>query len=277
MKQRIKLRRKGLFFIVVLLLCGLNTSKASSQDWDHEYVPFVEEGKVWYCVLVDNILFNEDDPEPVWDCIFTMRGDSVIGEQNYKKVYCEFEKHYGDKKQHYYCAVREESYRVFFVEQDEKDEKLLYDFNSPQENLFFSRRDNQYERSYGEHMFSRPKGLYVFDIYQIIEDDEIPKRKFVNSWVEGVGADGNPFEFAIDFYCNEPTLGDIIYVSSCKIDNQYVYEEWWRGIPDISLQIGVTPFAKSTSHNIHYDLQGRPVKGAAKRGVYVKEGRKVIK
>lgn len=45
MKQRNKLRRINVISIAMLLLCGLNTNKATAQEWDHEYVPFVEEGK----------------------------------------------------------------------------------------------------------------------------------------------------------------------------------------------------------------------------------------
>lgn len=272
MKRNSKLRRMDVFSIAVLLICCLNTNKASAQEWDHEYVPFVEEGKVWNCVLVDNVLFEEPD----YDCVFTMRGDTVIGERSYKKVFCKFEKHYRDKEQHYYCAVREDSYRVFFIGQDEKDEKLLYDFNSPQEKLILSRRDNLYERSTGEHMFLRPKGLFTFDIYGIIEIDEVQKRENVGLWIEGVGSYGNPFEFAPEFYCKEPTLGDIMYVTSCEKDNEFIFEEWWMDTNYNPLTQRITTI-KSTSHNIYYDLQGHPVKGMPKRGVYVKDGRKIVK
>ena len=265
MKQRIKLRRKGLFFIVVLLLCGLNTSKASSQDWDHEYVPFVEEGKV--------ILFNEDDPEPVWDCIFTMRGDSVIGEQNYKKVYCEFEKYYGDKEQHYYCAVREDSYRVFSIEQNEKDEKLLCDFSSPLEKLILYRGDFQYGRSQGMHILES-KGLFMFSLMGVIDGEVSDIYGLGTAWVEGVGNLGNPF--ALEFWHDEPKLGSLIYVYSCIKDDEIIFEEWWTETCDNPLTQVITT-TKSTSHNIYYDLQGRSVKSTLKHGIYVKEGRKVIK
>lgn len=272
MKRNSKLRRMDVFSIAVLLICCLNTNKSSAQEWDHEYVPFVEEGKVWNCVLVDNVLFEEPD----YDCVFTMRGDTVIGERSYKKVFCKFEKHYRDKEQHYYCAVREDSYRVFFIGQDEKDEKLLYDFNSPQEKLTLSRRDNQYERSTGEHMFLRPKGLFTFDIYRIIEIDEVPKRENVGLWIEGVGSYGNPFEFAPEFYCKEPTLGDIMYVTLCKKDDEFIFEEWWMDSNDNPLKQGITTI-KFTSQKILFDLQGRAVKGTPKHGVYIKDGRKIIR
>ena len=47
------MRRFDLFgfaacIIVAFALCGLGTSKAMAQE-RREYVPFVEEGKTWYC------------------------------------------------------------------------------------------------------------------------------------------------------------------------------------------------------------------------------------
>jgi len=275
MKQRIKLQRKGLFFIVVLLLCGLNTSKASAQEWDHEYVPFVGEGKVWNCLLADNDdYYNED--EPAYDCIFTMHGDTVIGERNYKKVYCEFEKHYGDKEQHYYCAVREESYKVFFFEQDGTGENLLCDFSSSQDSLIFSRGNNQYERSSEKHMYGNPKGPYMFYLIKKIKDSEKSDScAYATVWAEGVGNLGNPFSLELNY--DEPKLGSQIYVYSCMKDDKIIFENSWLDFPVLPLQIGTTPYTKPTSHNIHYDLQGRPVKATPKHGIYIKDGRKVMR
>lgn len=271
MKQRIKLRRKGLFFIVVLILCGLNTDKVYAQEWDYEYVPFVEEGKIWNCVLADNIFFEEE--ASAYDCIFTMRGDSVIGKQNYKKVYCEFEKYYGDKKQHYYCAVREESYRVFFVEQNEKDEKLLCDFSSPLEKLILYRGDFQYGRSQGMHILES-KGLFMFSLMGVIDGEVSDIYGLGTAWVEGVGNLGNPF--ALEFWHDEPKLGSLIYVYSCIKDDEIIFEEWWTETCDNPLTQVITT-TKSTSHNIYYDLQGRSVKSTLKHGIYVKDGRKVVR
>ena len=45
------------------------------QEWnhDHEYVPFVEEGKVWNCCSVS----PETDIYETIDCIFTVSGDTL--------------------------------------------------------------------------------------------------------------------------------------------------------------------------------------------------------
>lgn len=51
-----------------------------AQEWnhDHEYVPFVEEGKVWNCSSIS----PETATVESIDCIFTMSGDTLIGKQS---------------------------------------------------------------------------------------------------------------------------------------------------------------------------------------------------
>ena len=120
--------------IVALILSGLGTTNVMAQEGRSEYVPFVEEGKAWYCGYFhsyDNIfpVTPEDLEGEGIDCIFTMRGDTQISRKDYKKVYCQYKEYYGDEEQHYYCAVREENYRVFIIENGTTEEKLLYDFS----------------------------------------------------------------------------------------------------------------------------------------------------
>ena len=81
---------------------------------EHEYIPFVEEGKVWYCGYNHpGVTFHataEDPSAKGIDCIFTMQGDTEINGKTYKKVYCQFKEYYGDENQHYYCAVSKGMY-----------------------------------------------------------------------------------------------------------------------------------------------------------------------
>ena len=119
--------------LVSFALFCIGTSKAIAQE-EREYVPFVEEGKVWYCghthSMDEHFPHSLEDPCG-WgiDCIFTMSGDTLINGQEYKKVYCQYGDYYGDEEQHYYCAVREEGYQVFIIEEEAKDEKTIYNFD----------------------------------------------------------------------------------------------------------------------------------------------------
>ena len=48
MRNHFEFYRCNVRVIVILAFCSLSISKAMAQK-EREYVPFVEEGKVWYC------------------------------------------------------------------------------------------------------------------------------------------------------------------------------------------------------------------------------------
>ena len=103
---------RSMAILTAILLGNMSTN---AQEPDDEYIPFVEEGKTWYCGYNHPGVTTPPTPESpfgkVIDCIFTMSGDTEINGKTYKKVYCQFKEYYGDEEQHYYCAVREEGYR----------------------------------------------------------------------------------------------------------------------------------------------------------------------
>ena len=106
--------------MAILTAIFLGSMSTNAQEPDDEYIPFVEEGKVWTC---------KDD----WgiygtligyDVFFTMSGDTEINGKTYKKVFLQFPDYFGDEEQHYYCAVREEGCRVFLVEPEAEEKSF---------------------------------------------------------------------------------------------------------------------------------------------------------
>ena len=195
------------------------------QEWnhDHEYVPFVEEGKVWNCCSVS----PETDIYETIDCIFTMSGDTLIGEKNYKKVFCQHEKYYGDNEQHYYCAVREEAYRVFAVEAETNVEKPLYDFSQPQEMLLLSYDDHEFARMSGTRLMYWPSKQLIFMLYGT-SGAEIDYYYGYGDWVEGVGLfSGNPFAGGLNSNKADSLFGYPIVLISCMKDEKcYFLIDW---------------------------------------------------
>ena len=47
--KRTLLQRRVALAIAVLAALSLGATRVLAQEWYTEYVPFVEEGKVWYC------------------------------------------------------------------------------------------------------------------------------------------------------------------------------------------------------------------------------------
>ena len=257
-----------LFAFMVLPMWFLGINEAWSQEWDHEYVPFVEEGKVWNCKSTGFEIYKK---QPI-DCVFTMRGDTLIGGKNYKKVLCEYEKFYGDKLQHYYCAVREEAYQVFFVEGDSATEELLYDFSSPKETLIMYYADSLIARTDGYHLVFCPSKQYLYDLCLVV-NGEVKRPYLYGSWIEGAGAyDSNPFAIILNVKTSQNKL-DIIVDSCIKDDKCYFHNDWLLATTAISNKT----IEEQSFNNGIYDLQGRPIQGSPKHGVYIQNGKKVMR
>lgn len=120
MKNHFEIFGCGARIMMLFVFCSLGISNALAQE-EREYLPFVEEGKVWYCSYSSFGPITTEHPEGEGiDCAFSMCGDTLVNGREYKKVYCQFGEYYGDKEQHYYCAVREENYQVFIIEEEEQ-------------------------------------------------------------------------------------------------------------------------------------------------------------
>ena len=210
------------------------------------------------------------------DCIFTMTGDTLIAEKMYKKVYLLFGEYYGDNEQHYYCAVREESCRVFVVENEVKDEKMIYDFSHPDEVIKFIFNERQLTRGHAVDddnpwLLSGQLQYYLFDHY---EDGQ---KNIVGYWIDGVGNYiGNPF--ALEFYPGNVQLGKWIRVTACMKDKILYYTWDWMSVPVEPTAIGSEPLANSEVNDEHiYDLQGHRLTTEPKHGVYIKGGKLWVK
>lgn len=278
--KRTLLQRRVALAIAMFAVFSLGATKALAQEWYTEYVPFVEEGKVWYCGygLGDGTISPEDPQGYGIACIFTMSGDTLIGGESYKKVACQYEDFYGDKEQHYYCAVREESYRVFLIEAGEKDEKLLYDFSDPGETLVMTYNDDRFARVPLGHPYFCPTRQVEFVLCEL-SGDEVLRSNILGLWMEGVGAlQINPFACEL-FNNDKPKLGQWIRVETCMKDGEYRFQFDWLSTPtsiDDEMPISIIP-------NHVFDVQGRQLpdsersNGRMPKGIYIRDGRKVIR
>ena len=254
---------KEIKITALLVFFFFGNVKAMAQEWDHEYIPFVEDGKIWNCcahtpeVGVDEI-----------NCIFTMKGDTLIDENHYKKVFCQFKEYYGDDKQHYYCAVREESYRVFIIAAETNMEKLLYDFSHPQESLILSYDDYKFARGIGYHNKYIPTRQMSFWLYST--KDGMNYDHQLDNWIEGVGfINVNPFTCKL--ICDKPSLGYPIEVISCVNEGDYFFYIYW--FEDHS---AIKNTLKSVTNALIYDLQGRRLSGQPTKGIYIQNGTKIV-
>ena len=277
------------FFTRIFLtsvFCILGTLNSVAQEVEREYVPFVEEGKVWYCGHTHSMYEYEHFPHSLedpcgWgiDCIFTMSGDTLINGLEYKKVYCQYGDYYGDEEQHYYCAVREEGYQVFIIEEEAKDEKIIYDFSRPEEFLTLTYNDYRFARTDGEHLYEFLPGQLWYMVCKFTESGEVDYSNDIGGWIDGVGNLGtNPFAFELPFApLGVPKLGKKIGLRSCMKDSKYIYNPLWMAMPTDPSIVDSKHIDNSPNSSHIYDLQGRSVTGTTQRGIYIQNGKKYVK
>ena len=271
--------------IMALIFCSQGLSMAIAQEEEREYVPFVEEGKVWYCGHAhskdDHFPRSPEDPEGLGiDCIFTMSGDTLINGREYKKVYCQFMEYYGDESQHYYCAVREENYQVFIIEEETIEEKLIYDFSRPNEIITMTYNDYQFVRTEGERSFQDLlPGQLGYLICKFTENGEIDYSHGPSYWIDGVGDGGNnPFAFEPSFIATYSgyKFGVRIGTITCMKDGEYIYNLSWMVLPSEDSIDEKEYTYNSPKESTLYDLQGRRLSSTPQKGVYIRGGRKYV-
>ena len=237
--------------ITLLFLCLFSMVYAQS-----DYIPLVGEGKRWN-------YGDETDPSTPSVYSYLIIGDTIIGNQGYKKV---LKLTHNDSVKTYYAAIREQEKRVYTILADATEETLLYDFGLSTgskinyEGLTLTRLSQLYIRG--------SDGLIHRTWLMQISGESFVLTGGVN-WVEGVGILEN------DLF--QPTGANSIYAfQSCYKDDvcSFVFLDLWNLIfPE-----GVNNLRKdegrhsSTFHNL-YDLQGRPLTTQPRRGIYVKDGK----
>lgn len=280
MEKRYQFYRRSIVrSIATWLFCSLAASKSAAQAMS-EYVPFVEVGKVWYCGFWhpnERYPITPEDPYGFGiDCIFTIQGDTLIGQQKYNRVMCVFEDYYGDHEQHYYCAVREEMRHVFIVEEETAEEKLLYDFSNPDKTVYFPHEGTILARTKGWHHDFFPEGQLVYGLCRLL-DNELDYSHNTSIWADGIGAPNcNPFSF--EFLEDESKLDNRLEVITCMKDETYIYKHEWSVEPP--------PDAVESTHTTSEymppklphlsDLQGRRLTARPRHGLYIREGRKYV-
>lgn len=246
-----------LFVFAFLALFGVSALHAQGHDLD-----FVKEGKTWNCWTDEGVPHAYS---------YTIEGDTTnirTGEW-YKKVWLVDEQIYGDTGFHYFGAVRQEGDYVYLLEKNATREYMLYDFGIRQggilaypyeEDVFYLR----FHSSGDEVVNEITRRVVRFNPYFDSWDDV---RVFqVETLIEGIGYTNDPFCIVNGF-----AHGSHLLVS-CLEEGVCIYGD------DTPAGISVIPSeTKSNKQNSVYDLQGRQLSSEPTIGLYIKDGKVMIK
>ncbi len=232
------------------------------------YHPMLTEGKMWL------YHFTQGYTDPVtgemrrteYDVTYTLRGDTVIGGREYRKMYEDHEGSCG-----YHSAWREDGRKVFVAYPGGKD-SLCYDYGLPYlgQAPYTSQNGIYYAAYLAARDVIQAGGEYHNRFWLISADYEES-----GCWVDGVGSDNGliyPNHFT-NFYMPfwrfvSCTMPDGAVVTATDLYGEAVsYEDGIRGTAG-------TPRIHGDGRI--YDLQGRQLVSPPQKGIYIKDGKKFV-
>ena len=276
---------------VCLLTCLVFTIclPTQSQTSQLEYRSFAQDGKIWEAqvgLIMENLYGNFID------------GDTIINNVTWKKVY----NYVGwpETGYTYYAAIRDEEKKVYAIAKGSQRPRLLYDFNLQKgeilkcgvegnafgclldkdekldtllgfpfksflkvENIDTIMVRNMKHRRITLSLRDAYKQHYLAGEYVLIEDVV---------WIEGVGSGAGPFSPWM------PLPPRDSYMQNCMIDNTilFAYPDFYEA--ETTTPINHTRYNKSEEGDSQgSDLQGRRIQDNPKHGVYIRNGKKVVK
>ena len=237
-----------------------------AQDSDSE-LAFVKEGKVWNC-HDSNLYYYSYIIEG--DTTYTRTGDS------YKKVWLIDEHQFGDTERHYFGAVRQEGDYVYLLEKDTKREYMLYDFGIRkggiltfpfEDDVFYLRFQNSGE----QEINGITRRWTAFSPYYDSMGSSWRYTWTSKGVLEGIGTLTEPFRITGSSpghsYCQ---------LVSCYEDDIRIYGEEEDVLNDIS-GVKTEKQGKGKDKDGIYDLQGRRLPSVPAKGIYIKDGKAIVK
>lgn len=238
-----------------------------------DYRPFVEDGKSWTCST------NSEGADIYY---FRLQRDTVIDNKTCKKLYSQ--NRLNDGKTYYEGALYEEGYRVYRYAPSSNTAVLLYDFSLEAGEhsapiVEWMQGTDRQVKTYIEmaaHACELRDGKLCRMVVFFMVDD-YGERQSVQPrpgvWIEGVGP-GRMLDVTnnLDFYVTGGRYGEGII--DCSVGGVSIYRssQYDRLVSSLN-----HPQSTRTADNNIYDLQGRPLAVPPAKGVYIQDGRKVLK
>jgi len=239
------------------------------------YRAMLEQQKQWvyerhhYVPLSGDELRSDYDEQIISES-YVLNGDTLINGVNYfKLMMCE-----QGQTPKYYCALREEGTAVYVVKNNTTDEKLLQDFDVNQFPEYF----NGEELNFG---YTDETDIVIVNNKPFLRHNYTPKNEELNielTAVEGIGFSDTALVFGMHPRAYTPSRHDDWWAfKQCEENGEILFTaaDFYKTNDTNSIKSAYAEWSKS--HNQLFDLQGLPVTGTPKHGIYVKEGRKIVK
>lgn len=222
-------------------------------------LPFVQDGKVWV-YDVSNFIYD-------WEETFSLEGDTLIGTRNCLKLYytCQV---YGQEHVYRGAMFYKSNGNVYFIAPGSTTPALLYDFScEPGTTIMLGK----YEIKIKEKKLVKYRGEYLRVIDYYLPDDEDYSFK----GVEGVGYLIGGLIALVDGSVPGATGGERS-LKTCTVNGEVIFDphEFYTSSQIVT---GISMPSVSNRKNTLFDLQGRKLDKITQPGIYIKDGKKIIR
>jgi len=249
--------------------CMLGTPFLWSQD---DYFPFIEQGKEWNFIAYQSDGLGKTTE---YEYKYKINGDTIINQVKYAKIYM-IDYRYNSTELS--AFVREKDKKVYQYAPWSENETLIYDFdikvndsicicngnwqlilkNVSTINTESGQRKCFYFESYAYNSFeSSWEYTYAYPIYII----------------EGIGSTFSPVYFTPEYMMSSRYLDKLVF---CSVNDRCIYKI--DNFQDYITSINLMPVKlDSVKKERLYDLSGRMLKDLPEHGVYIMNGKKIMK
>lgn len=220
-----------------------------SQNTSIPYCEMLTDGTVWECLSV-----SADNPSNTHTYTVRIKGDALIGERSCKQVY--------SQEQDITLSMFEEGRKIYVIGAGNTPEVLL-DFGLQEQEEFNEATSvtdirMQYNQGYNYRTITIDTGQ---DSPSYFVGDTHPR---LYSLIEGIGVSKD--EYLHNSLSDGSTVSHLL---RCWKNGHLVYQA-----PG-SEAVSVKSILSGTTHTL-YDLQGRKVSAPSLKGLYIKDGKKVL-
>ena len=227
-----------------------------------EYRPFVVEGKVWNMLYDNNPNATSMIEYAGHPYTYSIQGDTIIEDTGYKRLY---------RWDSYYAALREEAHKVYMVKRGENKEELLYDFDfKTMENDEYLFKLENLQSFYADILgYSRHViRAYISPLQNISENSQ-----GVICLAEGIGIEDDVFDPENWIKRKRREVIYTVYEGDECIYSRALGTVLWSYRPS-----GVSMHSALSTHTPPYfDLQGRRLTREPAHGIFIKDGKKVMR
>ena len=255
-------------YLLILLAIAMNLTSVAQVNFE----PMVVEGRIWNVVSIQPADLPESDSIPPgyyqdikgrWGIgfphTFLLKGDTIMGGTTYKKLFLD---------DMFVSGLREEDGHVYERYWDDVPEQLIFDFYLQPGDIFKDEVDDMFQMEVKQvrEVDVDGKSRQCMDMLAHLEGMEIVDG-LVDYWIEGIGCMNGPhFPFWWE------AIGPPSLLLSCYDGDECIFTiEDFNQITSIQSTITKYPSDKL------YDLQGRQLRHAPAKGVYIQDGKKYIK